>query len=48
VTNQFVKDLIATPEISAAFSSFDASFPQYMIHVDSDIAQKKEFPSTLL
>ena len=41
VTNKFVKDLMATPEIAAAFSSFDASFPQYMIHVDSDIAAKK-------
>jgi HAE1 family hydrophobic/amphiphilic exporter-1 len=41
VTNKFVKDLAATPEIAAAFSSFDASFPQYMIHVDSDIAAKK-------
>ncbi|MGX5858768.1 efflux RND transporter permease subunit, partial [Dyadobacter jiangsuensis] len=41
ITNKFVKDLAATPEIAAAFSSFDASFPQYMIHVDSDIAAKK-------
>jgi HAE1 family hydrophobic/amphiphilic exporter-1 len=41
VTNKFIKDLAATPEIAAAFSSFDASFPQYMIHVDSDIAAKK-------
>ncbi|WAC14961.1 efflux RND transporter permease subunit [Dyadobacter pollutisoli] len=41
VTNQFVKDLMASPEIASAFSSFDASFPQYMIHVDADIAAKK-------
>jgi HAE1 family hydrophobic/amphiphilic exporter-1 len=41
VTNKFIKDLAATPEIAAAFSNFDASFPQYMIHVDSDIAAKK-------
>lgn len=41
VTNKFIKDLAATPEIAAAFSSFDASFPQYMIHVDSDISAKK-------
>jgi HAE1 family hydrophobic/amphiphilic exporter-1 len=41
ITNQFVKELIASPEISMAFSSFDASFPQYMIHVDADIAAKK-------
>ncbi|TDE16814.1 efflux RND transporter permease subunit [Dyadobacter psychrotolerans] len=41
ITNQFVKDLMASPEIAGAFSSFDASFPQYMIHVDPDIAAKK-------
>ncbi|MCE6990919.1 efflux RND transporter permease subunit [Dyadobacter sp. CY323] len=41
ITNKFVKDLTAAPEISNAFSSFDASFPQYMIHVDADIASKK-------
>ncbi|WP_031526239.1 efflux RND transporter permease subunit [Dyadobacter crusticola] len=41
ITNQFVKDLMAAPEIASAFSSFDASFPQYMIHVDADIASKK-------
>jgi HAE1 family hydrophobic/amphiphilic exporter-1 len=41
ITNKFVKDLMDTPEIANAFSSFDASFPQYMIHVDADIASKK-------
>ncbi|TDE18028.1 efflux RND transporter permease subunit [Dyadobacter psychrotolerans] len=41
ITDQFVKDLTAAPEISGAFSSFDASYPQYMIHVDADIAAKK-------
>lgn len=41
ITDQFVKDLIKAPEIANAFSSFDASFPQYMIHVDADIAAKK-------
>ncbi|MCE7043524.1 efflux RND transporter permease subunit [Dyadobacter sp. CY312] len=41
ITNQFVKDLIASPEIATAFSSFDASFPQYMIHVDAEMAAKK-------
>jgi HAE1 family hydrophobic/amphiphilic exporter-1 len=41
VTNKFVKDLMDSPEIASAFSSFDASFPQYMIHVDADIASKK-------
>jgi len=41
LTNKFVKDLMDSPEIASAFSSFDASFPQYMIHVDADIASKK-------
>ncbi|REA61359.1 hydrophobe/amphiphile efflux-1 family RND transporter [Dyadobacter luteus] len=41
ITNKFVKDLMDSPEIATAFSSFDASFPQYMIHVDADIASKK-------
>ncbi|WP_159472314.1 efflux RND transporter permease subunit [Dyadobacter sp. 3J3] len=41
ITNQFVKALMDSPEIASAFSSFDASFPQYMIHVDADIAAKK-------
>ncbi|PWJ59436.1 hydrophobe/amphiphile efflux-1 (HAE1) family protein [Dyadobacter jejuensis] len=41
ITNQFVKELAQAPEISTAFSSFDASFPQYLIHVDPDIAAKK-------
>jgi HAE1 family hydrophobic/amphiphilic exporter-1 len=41
ITNKFVKDLMDSPEIATAFSSFDASFPQYMIHVDADIAAKK-------
>jgi len=41
VTNKFVKDLMDLPEIASAFSSFDASFPQYMIHVDADMASKK-------
>lgn len=41
ITNKFVSDLIASPEIALAFSSFDASFPQYMIHVDAELAAKK-------
>jgi HAE1 family hydrophobic/amphiphilic exporter-1 len=41
ITNKFVKDLMDSPEIASAFSSFDASFPQYMIHVDADMASKK-------
>jgi len=41
ITNKFVQELSDSPEISSAFSSFDASFPQYMIRVDPDIAAKK-------
>ncbi len=41
VTKKFVAALQKTPEIGAAFTSFDASFPQYMIHVDQEVAAKK-------
>ncbi|RYY22412.1 MAG: efflux RND transporter permease subunit [Chitinophagaceae bacterium] len=40
-TNAFIGELKATPEIGSAFTSFDPSFPQYVIHVDQDIAAKK-------
>jgi HAE1 family hydrophobic/amphiphilic exporter-1 len=41
VTNEFVDALRATPEIASAFTIFDASFPQYLIHVDQEMAAKK-------
>ncbi|WP_395730837.1 efflux RND transporter permease subunit [Prosthecobacter sp.] len=41
VTEKFIADLQARPEIANAFTSFDASFPQYLLHVDSDIAAQK-------
>jgi HAE1 family hydrophobic/amphiphilic exporter-1 len=41
VTQKFIEDIRQTPEISNAFTSFDASFPQYMIHIDKDMAAKK-------
>ncbi|MCC6186466.1 MAG: efflux RND transporter permease subunit [Chitinophagaceae bacterium] len=41
VTKQFIAALNATPEINNSFTSFDASFPQYMIHMDADMAAKK-------
>jgi HAE1 family hydrophobic/amphiphilic exporter-1 len=41
VARKFVADLQARPEIANAFTSFDASFPQYLLHVDSDIAAQK-------
>jgi hydrophobic/amphiphilic exporter-1 (mainly G- bacteria), HAE1 family len=40
-TNAFINDLKATPEIGTAFTNFDPSFPQYVIHVDQDMAAKK-------
>jgi HAE1 family hydrophobic/amphiphilic exporter-1 len=41
VTNQFIEALKKRPEIGSAFTSFDASFPQYLIHVDQAMAAKK-------
>jgi hydrophobe/amphiphile efflux-1 (HAE1) family protein len=41
VTRKLVAALNKTPEINGAFTSFDASFPQYMIHIDQDMAAKK-------
>jgi HAE1 family hydrophobic/amphiphilic exporter-1 len=41
VTNQFVEALRKSPEIGSAFTSFDASFPQYVIHVDQEMAAQK-------
>lgn len=41
IINEFVQALNAAPEIKEAFTSFDANFPQYLIHVDTDMAAKK-------
>jgi HAE1 family hydrophobic/amphiphilic exporter-1 len=41
VTNKFIADLKARPEIGSAFSIFDASFPQYLLHIDEDMAAQK-------
>lgn len=41
VAAKFIDDLQARPEIANAFTSFDASFPQYLLHVDSDMAAQK-------
>jgi HAE1 family hydrophobic/amphiphilic exporter-1 len=38
---QFIRDLKARPEIGAAFSIFDASYPQYLLKVDYDKAAQK-------
>ncbi|MGV3639861.1 MAG: efflux RND transporter permease subunit, partial [Adhaeribacter sp.] len=41
VTEQFLRDLQATPQISSAFTNFDPNFPQYLIHMDQDMAAKQ-------
>ena len=41
VVKQFVEDLKARPEIASAFTIFDASYPQYMLHIDGDLAAQK-------
>ncbi len=41
VSNEFAKKLNETPEIQNTFSSFDPSFPQYMLEVDQEAAAQK-------
>lgn len=41
VSNEFVKELEKRKELSSVFSFYSASFPQYMLKVDNDIAQQK-------
>lgn len=41
VVRQFIEDLKAQPEIASAFTIFDASFPQYTLHIDIDKASQK-------
>ena len=41
VSNDFVKELNKRPELSSVFSFYSASFPQYMLKVDNDIAKQK-------
>lgn len=41
VVNQFIKDLKARPEIASVFTIFDASYPQYLLHIDEDKATQK-------
>lgn len=42
VTDEFIEKLNKRPEIKEAFSSFDASFPQYLLHIDQDVAARKK------
>ncbi|MBU3660863.1 MAG: efflux RND transporter permease subunit [Flavobacteriales bacterium] len=49
VTNAFIAELKKRPEIKEVFSSFDASFPQYLIHIDpANAAKKKITPESAL
>ena len=41
ITKEFVAELNKTPELQNNFTSFDATFPQYLIHIDYDMAAKK-------
>lgn len=37
----YIKSLKADPAIADAFTSFDPSYPQYLIHIDQEVASKK-------
>lgn len=41
VVQRFITDLKARPEIASAFTIFDASYPQYLLHIDVDKAAQK-------
>lgn len=41
VNTDFVKALAKRPELSSVFSFYSASYPQYMMRVDNDLAQQK-------
>jgi len=41
VTKAFIEELNKRPEVVNAFTSYDASFPQYLIHVDNEKAAQK-------
>ncbi len=41
VTDEFINALNARPEIENSFTSFDASFPQYLLKIDTDKAAQK-------
>ncbi|MGA9650264.1 efflux RND transporter permease subunit [Pedobacter sp.] len=41
VANDFVRELNKRKELSSVFTFYSASFPQYMLKIDNDIAQQK-------
>ncbi|WP_154856080.1 efflux RND transporter permease subunit [Cyclobacterium xiamenense] len=40
ITNELIEELEAAPEISNAFTDFDPTFPQFVVHIDQDMAAK--------
>ncbi|WP_375584620.1 efflux RND transporter permease subunit [Cyclobacterium xiamenense] len=40
ITNELVEALEAAPEINNAFTDFDPTFPQFLVHIDQDMAAK--------
>jgi HAE1 family hydrophobic/amphiphilic exporter-1 len=41
ITKEFIEGLNQRQELRNVFTSFDPSFPQYMIHIDQDMAAQK-------
>ena len=41
VSKEFVAELNKRPELTSVFTFYSASFPQYMLNIDNDIAQQK-------
>ncbi|HRI58783.1 MAG TPA: efflux RND transporter permease subunit, partial [Saprospiraceae bacterium] len=41
ISNDFVEELNKRPELSSVFTFYSASYPQYMLDIDNDIAQQK-------
>ena len=41
VSVDFVKELNKRPELASVFTFYSASFPQYMMRIDNDLAQQK-------
>jgi hydrophobic/amphiphilic exporter-1 (mainly G- bacteria), HAE1 family len=41
VSRAMVAEMLTSPVLKSAFTSFDPNFPQYLIHIDNDVAAKK-------
>lgn len=41
VSKEFVRELKKRPELTSVFTFYSASFPQYMLDIDNDLAQQK-------